>query len=897
METTYFLYPIHVSLSFLFCSTLSASLYLMLLRFLNRSYEEVFRLASTIGTDAAYTPEEGAIFKIFGRSNSDCHPDAHACRLKIALVTFDSPVACPFDLTQQMSRYITKLDHVSAVCRIGLAEELQLLETCVCDSSDPRFYHPETGDPLYSHYEVTVVKNRKYYLRALLSGESKAEVFVPPRETGSRWPCDINLSALLPDMNELITLKVSYSAPGESSAEAIVDLINKFFSGQEVMTGAAVNLGFLFIYELLTGTKKARLTKGQDCSHSLAALCFELMSDKAVPSMLPSILSLMLRYPLLVPLLPKFKDTRKHKLPEIDGIGNDMDPISPLATLLNEVCLVIQQNAGDFITSHEEWDGRPPAPVQETVVQLSPFRLLEEQAEIMRAVHRAGANADSELSDTGGDTVAESVTRGGGDDIGSAAFEDMKSRKSYLFGKIRSESWVVAAISNFACNRRGLTEISSAQTATPTSSLTVPAPAVGGEGAVVGLSSLSLSLDDLDRFSGLPLSSLELEKYICHVSREDANLGLVGGSLPFEVDSHDQAKSAIAQSMLSRLRTDMAEFASAKNQEVTPKMRFLLSLDAMNVDQSVDLLGTISAATAELDGLIAALEALRASDSKFVEDSLPWIQSMANSVDSTSTSVVAEPKRQDVMSVDDQEASAGGGGSGSPAGNPVAPPAVAVASVSVGTDNDRVMFELKRFCRQEVTLWLEFLLGTLLSSVQSYDVTLLNPFLSTEKIELLNGVMVAAIFHANRVGMINRCASLAQDLKKSLKTLRTTLSSDTATDVVTVHITVDKHLAAVQLKGESLAKELLMSRHFIDSAEKTGGEKKRRRTDNFYDPRFLLFEFTWLVQARPTSIFTGLRVKRSVRYFFSWLKEASRFSSTIIVCPCCAGICSCVALR
>ena len=39
----YYLYPVHVSLSFMLTKGLNSALYLMLLRFLNRSYEEVFR--------------------------------------------------------------------------------------------------------------------------------------------------------------------------------------------------------------------------------------------------------------------------------------------------------------------------------------------------------------------------------------------------------------------------------------------------------------------------------------------------------------------------------------------------------------------------------------------------------------------------------------------------------------------------------------------------------------------------------------------------------------------------------------------------------------------------------------------------------------------------------------
>lgn len=169
-DTAYFVYPVHVSLSFLFTPTLSSALYLLLLRFLNRSYDEVIRLSNTIGTDTEYSPEENMIFKALGRSNGDGHPDAHACRLKITYVLLDSPVPCPWSVTRQMSRYISKFSYISTACRLGLEEELALLETCVMSSSDPRFYDSVTGNPLYSEYEVCLVRNRFAFLRAVTAG-------------------------------------------------------------------------------------------------------------------------------------------------------------------------------------------------------------------------------------------------------------------------------------------------------------------------------------------------------------------------------------------------------------------------------------------------------------------------------------------------------------------------------------------------------------------------------------------------------------------------------------------------------------------------------------------------------------------------------------------------------
>lgn len=50
-------------------------------------------------------------------------------RLKVALVTVDSGVELPFDLTRQARKYIEKLGQVAATCVLSEEEELQLLET------------------------------------------------------------------------------------------------------------------------------------------------------------------------------------------------------------------------------------------------------------------------------------------------------------------------------------------------------------------------------------------------------------------------------------------------------------------------------------------------------------------------------------------------------------------------------------------------------------------------------------------------------------------------------------------------------------------------------------------------------------------------------------------------
>jgi hypothetical protein len=129
LDTRYYLYPIHVSLSFMFTPTLASALYLLLLRFYHRDYSDVFRLAGTIGTDMELTAEEAQIFNKLAFI-VDSHPNAHACRAKIALLVTDSPVHVGWYPPSEVALMIHKSNEVNVSCRMSQNEEKRLLYVC-----------------------------------------------------------------------------------------------------------------------------------------------------------------------------------------------------------------------------------------------------------------------------------------------------------------------------------------------------------------------------------------------------------------------------------------------------------------------------------------------------------------------------------------------------------------------------------------------------------------------------------------------------------------------------------------------------------------------------------------------------------------------------------------------
>ena len=105
MSQRYYLYPVHVSMSFLLTKGMNSALYLMVLRLLHRDYNEVFRLADSVATDTSFGVEGKLIFDLFKSARNDWHPDAHACRLKISLAIVDSGHADQvWELTTEVRR-------------------------------------------------------------------------------------------------------------------------------------------------------------------------------------------------------------------------------------------------------------------------------------------------------------------------------------------------------------------------------------------------------------------------------------------------------------------------------------------------------------------------------------------------------------------------------------------------------------------------------------------------------------------------------------------------------------------------------------------------------------------------------------------------------------------------
>ena len=278
-----YLYPVHISSMFLFTPTLASALNLLLLRFLNLQYGEVFQLADCCVSDTNLFPDESLIFEQLKLLSNDVSPDAHACRLKISLVTVNSDLKCPWDPSIEMLQYVSKLSAVSANCRLSIDQELFLLQNLVDTSLN---------------YKLS---NRQQYLRALSDCTGVMLIAYPSRPTlEQEFDKVVDKTCLSADQESFLGKfeNINYRRPPELNGLGAVTLINKWMTNGIRLKGGSDDLGFLFYYEMMTGALNFRILS-TDSAHNLAALLLRFLPPKDTQnaSFLMSVLRVFARNP------------------------------------------------------------------------------------------------------------------------------------------------------------------------------------------------------------------------------------------------------------------------------------------------------------------------------------------------------------------------------------------------------------------------------------------------------------------------------------------------------------------------------------------------------------------------------------------------------------------------
>eukprot|EP01012_Entosiphon_sulcatum_P024255 TRINITY_DN29428_c0_g1_i1.p1 TRINITY_DN29428_c0_g1~~TRINITY_DN29428_c0_g1_i1.p1 ORF type:complete len:4234 (+),score=586.19 TRINITY_DN29428_c0_g1_i1:35-12736(+) len=266
MGSAYYVYPVHPSCTFVLPSSLSSTMYFALLRLLKFDYSRAFTLIEACSVDTKFTAEEQWVFSQFVRSlDSECpdnHPDAHACRLRLSLAVLYSENKAPWQIHVELTNYLSKRVHVSASCFLTDDEELDLLVRC------------EKGTP--------IIKNRLAYLKLSSIHGDRLHPENPPhveqRPAPMQWGgqpwvklCLLRQDYLYTYASTLTTVKYKQPSGGVLQDKDAIAILWEDLLLADEESGTNRSLGFVFLYELCTGSLRVALN-GTDCTKSLSEI-------------------------------------------------------------------------------------------------------------------------------------------------------------------------------------------------------------------------------------------------------------------------------------------------------------------------------------------------------------------------------------------------------------------------------------------------------------------------------------------------------------------------------------------------------------------------------------------------------------------------------------------------
>lgn len=320
----HYYYPVHLSNMFLFTTTLEAALYLILMRAIHYLYAEALQLAEACITDSV-TPEAAAIWDcmqtILVSTSADLMgqhtlPDAHAFRLRmhiVSLLAMHVDYQCKWNLEDELVAYAIKLGSINATCRLPPQQEEQLIQAIPPTSKKEAILNKvlETFSLRAKKETDITLPMRINYLASVLANRPALNVLYPERAPlQDQFDMVADKTCLTPHDDSFLSKfsKVSYKRPVEVSGAPAVGQLYKWLENGLRLGGGKDDLGFLFMYELMTGTLQFSAVSG-DNPYFLGCLLLRLLPPKDYQdtSLTMSMLRVLARTPTLAldPSIPK----------------------------------------------------------------------------------------------------------------------------------------------------------------------------------------------------------------------------------------------------------------------------------------------------------------------------------------------------------------------------------------------------------------------------------------------------------------------------------------------------------------------------------------------------------------------------------------------------------------
>jgi Ca2+-binding EF-hand superfamily protein len=863
MESRFFLYPVHPSHTFLVTPTQGSAVYLILLRMLARRYVDAFRVVQSCEADMKLTASEAWLVDELGKAAYDFHPDAHACRLKLSIVMMHCRHQFPWFIQDEYSQYLSKLNSVSSACRLSVEEEIYLLKHVKSGiefeaagenknelSDDRKFLDTELSNRL-SYLTVQVRDAGDDVGDDAGAGSDDSITFMQrkfQRGGETKWNTVENSAAAFygdfTHESRTWYAKLEYYRPDQKDLMlgGAVRTMNRLW--QDTITGMGEHhLGFLLLYEMMTGSVRFTLTNpANDNSRTLAKLMAQVLFLKnslwgtrtdllqlhrsyEERSMVPYILlALVQNWPDAEPSPTKLPyDMYRYDLSSGVRVANrGEEEVHPLAYWLDQLMCsgigIVNHPARLEKLQHAVFHMDDMQQVQvPPLSQVKPLPEVEDAACVkrtLRAFYR--------------DSMQFSV-----DDVGAMSNQPLAPVQLHKFVTRISKEQKVANQVKF-----DVSDLPDAQSHVAKSLLSrlKKDTALYAEQANSGTVAYLVGL---------------LEEDIHSLTQLDAKQADFGES--------ERNKVQTVVTNLTDLVNKLHELRDKDEEQVPLLMDHAVSL-ANYVELGVDVLrhealqSSGAGATTQDSGdepplnrrvssLVTAdddeeLVELDDSDSDTDSEAEPASASTAVATSSNSNSDVktAEPIR---IKCDPNTGECGTiGGDGKVEEEPDTPETIAAKN----KDLDRYRFFLSRFASLDTHAWMGYLSACLVSKDPQAHLRKLNPYLAEGATEPILDAVTAFCLRVNRIGHVNRCVAMCVELMDMLRQTESQITSNATNNGE--RFVVHKSL---YFKSTALAKSLSVYRYSV-------GQSAGFDNETDFDPRFVLFEYLFNILLRKQQV-------------------------------------------
>ncbi|CEL97859.1 unnamed protein product [Vitrella brassicaformis CCMP3155] len=586
----HFLYPIHVSRTFVFIPTAEASLWMLLMRLMSGQYEEVFSLSETACVvDGTLTDAQQLLWDAFMHTLTDRppfpHPDIHALRLKLLLnaraagapARLFAPISATTDVRSSLLAYVRNARHISAECRLTADEQSTLFayvgasmvgdielvnRRSLLDAVKPRVHRSLSGAGMSLGGAVREVDIKYPSLPAL-------HPFDRPSRGDGQLSLGSWLDQALASVGSIGIIDPARPSEGQHEGPGAIEWLDALMG-----SGGAGCVGlrhFFVFYDLMTSRLPVRILP-DDSSHKLGGLLLRFLPprDFSADSGLTSVLRAMAADPSFAKSMPIRKTEEDNKDP---GSGSKAKKDTPMAA----------------ITSFFN-------------VGAKKERLQAFFADLRRAIETAERPASDDVAEMSAYVPPRKVF--------VRPFDHPSNR----------EFWYCYRGGDNACGERVIEPFSVDHS---------------DNGA-----SYHIDAALLHALFTKPMAPIDLSAYVNHVTQSQLGHDKVSAVMPFHLSNHSVAKTPVAVEMRRRLKDDLCVYADGVNKGMTPVLIGLMETEIPSTLQNELALTNV---LQRLKTLYRQLTAMRQQDQKRGVDLMQRAVRLANRCCETSREEAGGP--------------------------------------------------------------------------------------------------------------------------------------------------------------------------------------------------------------------------------------------------------------